>query len=416
MPSSASDRPQTLLVITQAYVPDPAAAGQHLADVAEAMAAKGWRVVVYTACRGYDDPKVVYKRRERIRGVEIRRLPLSSFGKRSIAVRLVAQAIFMTQAMARGLFMRHLSLVLVSTNPSFVGVGGVFFRLVRGVPFVWWVMDLNPDQLIATGAIRKTSWPARVFDALNRLTLRFAGGVIALDRFMADRLRAKRDIHDRLVVVPPWSPAFDGSTSDKTPQDFRTAHGLANAFIISYSGNHALQHPLTTVLEAARHFEQDEELQFVFIGGGAGKAAVDARVKAGAPNIRSLPFQPLADIGASLGAADVHVVSMGDDMVGIVHPCKIYGVLAMRRPVLFLGPRNCHIGDIMTKHRCGEIVSHGDVEGAVRAIERLRALSRDDEAEIGDNCDALIRNAFDRPRTLAAVCEVLEAATSRQGG
>ena len=50
----------TLLVVSQVYPPDPAAVGQHLADATEEMVRRGWRVVVYTARRGYDDPSVLY--------------------------------------------------------------------------------------------------------------------------------------------------------------------------------------------------------------------------------------------------------------------------------------------------------------------------------------------------------------------
>ena len=84
----------TLVVISQVYVPDPAAVGQHVADVAEEMARRGWRVIVYTANRGYDDPDICFPSRERRGGVEVRRLPLSSFGKTSIPVRLLAQFLF----------------------------------------------------------------------------------------------------------------------------------------------------------------------------------------------------------------------------------------------------------------------------------------------------------------------------------
>jgi colanic acid biosynthesis glycosyl transferase WcaI len=415
MASTSRSRPKTLLIITQVYIPDPAAVGQHIADVAEQMAAAGWRVVVYTSVRGYENPAAKYAYRELMKGVDVRRLPFSSFGKRSIAVRLIAQAMFMLQATVLALFTRRLSLVLVSTSPPFAGTAGVILRAIRGAPFVWWVMDLNPDQLIATGAIRADSLAARVFDWLNRLTLLRAARVITLDRFMAARLRSKRDIEDRLTVIPPWSPALENAPSGKTRQDFRATHSLDKSFVVCYSGNHALQHPLTTVLEAAIHFEHEADVQFLFIGGGAGKTAVDARVRAGARNVKSLPFQPLADVGASLGAADVHVVSMGNDMVGVVHPCKIYGALAIGQPVLFLGPRDSHIGDIMTDYPIGEIVSHGDVDGVVQAIARLRCMPQSAKTEIETNSAALMRDKFNRAQTMADVCRVLEAAAAPRG-
>ena len=66
----------TVLIITQVYVPDPASVGQHIADVAKEMVRRGWRVVVYTSARGYDDPSQRYPSRESLDGVDVRRLPV----------------------------------------------------------------------------------------------------------------------------------------------------------------------------------------------------------------------------------------------------------------------------------------------------------------------------------------------------
>ena len=74
---------KTLLILSQVYPPDPTSVGQHIADVAVAMVKRGYRVVVITSARGYDDPSIKYPRRETVDGVEIRRLALSSFGKKS---------------------------------------------------------------------------------------------------------------------------------------------------------------------------------------------------------------------------------------------------------------------------------------------------------------------------------------------
>ncbi|HEV8411607.1 MAG TPA: hypothetical protein VGQ30_13940, partial [Gemmatimonadaceae bacterium] len=72
--SSRGSRP-TILFVYQIYLPDR---GQYWADVAEELARRGYRVVVLTADRGYDDPSVRYPRREILGGVEVVRLPFSS--------------------------------------------------------------------------------------------------------------------------------------------------------------------------------------------------------------------------------------------------------------------------------------------------------------------------------------------------
>src|SRR5580658_8791942 len=91
-----------LLIFSQTFVPDPASVGQHMADVAFAMAARGHRVRVYASARGYDDPTAVYPRRETINGADIRRLPFASFGKKSILPRIAGTFTFMCQVLFVG--------------------------------------------------------------------------------------------------------------------------------------------------------------------------------------------------------------------------------------------------------------------------------------------------------------------------
>lgn len=394
---------RTLLVISQVYVPDPAAVGQHVADVAEEMARRGWRVLVYTSARGYDDPTVRYPGRETLNGVEVRRLGLSSFGKRSILIRLIAQTIFMVQAVGLGLLTPRLSAVLVSTSPPFAGVGGALLARLRGAPLTWWVMDLNPDQMIAAGKIGEYSLAARLFDWFNRVTLRQSTSVITLDRFMKDRLATKLEVQRRIFVLPPWPPHDDMIANSEAVAKFRTSHGLGGRFVVMYSGNHALHHPLTTLLDAAKACEGDHRLIFVFVGGGEGKKEVERRMKAGASNVLSLPYQPLALLSHSLAAGDLHVVTMADEMVGIIHPCKIYGALAIGRPILFFGPKRSHAGEILAEEGVGWCVAHGDVSATVAAIQTAVSRSPEETEAQRERARRVGTGAFSR-RTLISRC------------
>ncbi len=72
---------RSLLLLSQVYPPDPAAVGQHLHDAAREMARRGWTVRVLTSARGYADPSARYPARERLDGVDVRRLGWGSFGK-----------------------------------------------------------------------------------------------------------------------------------------------------------------------------------------------------------------------------------------------------------------------------------------------------------------------------------------------
>lgn len=396
--------------MSQVYVPDEASVGQHMHDAAAEMVRRGWRVRVAAAARGYDDPSRVYDRRETIDGVEISRFPLSSFGKGSILRRLAGGTLFLLQALGHALVAGRVDRILVSTSPPMCGIAGVALSVLKRAPVAFWAMDINPDQLVATGAISARSLPARVFDWINRATLRRASDVVALDRFMAARLERKKPIAGKIAILPPW-PHVDEIAAplphERNP--FRERHGLAGKFVVMYSGNLSPTHPVTTILEAAVRLADRNDLLFLFVGGGLGKREIERFVtERRPPNVRTLPYQPLAELRQSLSAADVHLVAMGEPMVGVVHPCKIYGAMAVGRPILMLGPRPCHVSDILDEYRVGWQVAHGDVDGAVARLREIVATGPAELADKGCRSQRAVAERFGKRRLCGAFCDVLE--------
>jgi hypothetical protein len=87
-------------------------------------------------------------------------------------------------------------------------------------------------------------------------------------------------------------------------------------------------------------------------------------------NIFFLPYQPLDSLSASLSAADLHIVVMGNEFVGIVHPCKIYNILAVGGRFLYIGPDEGHIPDMLENGNAldGLCAAHDDVEKLAKHI------------------------------------------------
>ncbi len=405
-----------VLLISQVYVPDPAAVGQYLHDVAAATVRRGFHVRMLTASRGYDAPEVSYPRRETIDGVDVIRLPLSSFGKRSILIRLVAQLSFLAQAVVHGLLMRRLGVVLVSTSPPMCSVAGLVLGMLRRVPIVYWVMDINPDEAIAMGTVRGDSRLVRLFHLLNRTALAKAHSVVTLDRFMAMRLLRKRDISSKLTVFPPWPLENHLEAVPHEINPFRRAIGLEGKFVVMYSGNHSRMNPLSTVIRAAASLAHRRDIVFVFVGGGKAKTEVEDAIARGATNTISLPYQPLSELKHSLSAADVHVVTLGDRGVGIVHPCKIYGAMALGRPVLAVAPRPSHVTDLLDSSDMGRHVNHDDVDGLVRAIVELAAMGLVERAAMGSRGRALVQDHFSKRLLCGRFVDIVEAALRESRG
>lgn len=402
-------RQKTLLILSQVYVPDPAAVGQHLADVAAQMAGRGHRVVVLTANRGYNDPSAVYPRRERIDGVTVRRMPWCSFGKRSILLRVLGGVSFVLQATVRGLWLRGLSAMLVSTSPPMCAVVALTISLLRRVPYAYWVMDLNPDQMVAMGWIRETSPLVRVFRWFNGQVLRRARCTVTLDPFMAARVRRMHDPGPRLKVMPPWPHERHLEDVAHAENPFRTEHGLDGRRVVMYSGNHSVCTPLRTVLDAALLLRDHGQLVFMFIGAGTGKPEVDGLIaRERPPNMISLPYQPLERIRYSLSAADVHMVVVGNNEVGMRHPCKIYDAMALGRPILLIGPDPCHASELVRRNGIGWHLQHGDVDGAVRTFEQISSSEAATLRQMGRRARAVVDRELAQGTLCPRFCDYLE--------
>jgi glycosyltransferase involved in cell wall biosynthesis len=398
---------KNFVFISQVYVPDPAAVGQHLADAAEELARRGHNVTVYTSRSGYDDPSVRYPASENIRGVSVRRIPLSSFGKSSILVRTIGGLAFVAQAAARSVFRRGIDAVIVSTSPPMASLGALVVGALRRAKVKYWVMDLNPDQLVALGMARPDALSVRVFEWLNQRILSRADDVIVLDRFMADRVNQKRDVSAKMTVLPPWPAEDPPEVVSHADNAFREKHVPDDRIVLMYSGNHGPSNPLTTVLDAAKRVADDPRLLFMFVGGGVGKREVE---EADSPNIVSLPYQPHSDLRFSLAAADVHIVTVGDAIPGIVHPSKVYGAMAAGRPILLVGPDENHVSDILDEHHIGWHINHGDVDGAVAVLREIAAMPPDELEEMGKRSREVMVDRGGKEQSVARLCDVLERA------
>jgi colanic acid biosynthesis glycosyl transferase WcaI len=393
------------LLVSQVYAPDPAAVARLVADVGTELARRGHDVIVLTADRGYDDPSIRYTSATTPEGVDVRRLPFCSFGKSRMAFRVLGGISLTLQAAVRGLTIPGIDTIVVSTSPPMAALAAVIVNALRKVRVVYWPMDLNPDQAVTLGLANPRAFTVRALEWLNRAVLRRAQTVVALDRAMARRLAAKRPIDGKLVIVPPWPEEDDVSPVPPEENSFRRQHALEGKRVVMYSGTLGPSNPVSTLLAAAEQFESDPRLVFLFVGGGTGMAEVRARNR---PNVRCLPYEPLARMRYSLSAGDVQVVSLGDEMAGIVHPCKVYGAMGIARPILFLGPPDSHVSEMMSQADFGWQVRHGDVAGAVAALREILA---SDVAAL-DRKGARARELIQRNRTrrisCGRVCDAIE--------
>ena len=337
-----------ILLLNAHYWPDlSAATAQMLTGLGEELARQGHEVRVICGRRKYDEPSVLFPKDEEHNGVRITRIWNSALGKGAKWKRAVDFATWLAAAELALLREPKPDVVVTLTTPPLLSVLGARYAKRVEARLVPWMMDLNPDEAVAAGWLRQGGLMEKFLRKALEKSFQESAAIIALDRFMADRIAAKGVDRRKIHVVAPWAHDKEVKADPEGSKAFRREHGLVDAFIVMYSGNHAPIHPLGCVFDAAIKLKDEDEVKFLFIGGGTGWEQIKKQREAkGLKNVICLPYQPLNKVGASLGAADLHVVAMGEAFVGLVHPCKVYNLLALGLPWVGLGPRECHLVDL----------------------------------------------------------------------
>ena len=338
----------TILILNQCVHPDVVATAQYASDLARELVRRGHEVTVFAGRRGYDDPSVLFSKSELWNGVRIERIWGTGFGKGARWRRAADFATFYANCLARLARAAQFDVVIALTSPPLISYLAAWFVRLKGGRLHLWMMDLNPDQAVAAGWLAESSILTRVLEWCLRRALRQATSIVVLDRFMSERLTAKGVAREKVATAPPWAHDRMVCYDPLGRTAFRRRHGIEDKFVVMYSGNHSPCHPLDTLLGAAVRLAGRQDIAFCFVGGGSeyGKVQRFASER-GLTNVVCLPYQPLDRLSASLSAADMHVVVMGDPFVGIVHPCKVYNILRLGIPFLYIGPAESHVTDLI---------------------------------------------------------------------
>ncbi len=236
---------------------------------------------------------------------------------------------------------------------------------------------------------------------------RGADRIVSIGRDMDRRLAELGVPASKVVTIHDWTDAdlvrpLDG------PSSLRTDLGWGDDFVVMHSGNVGLSQDLDAVLDAAALLRDETDVRFAIVGEGASKDGLRRRAeREGLTNVEFLPYQPKASLAESLGAADVHLVTLKRGLAGYIVPSKVYGILAAGRPFVAAVEDGSEPALIVQEEACGLRVEPGDPEALAAAILRLRDDPVERE-EMGRRARKALEDRFDRSISTEAYRSLLE--------
>jgi glycosyltransferase involved in cell wall biosynthesis len=366
-----------VVFVNRYFHPDHSATSQIASDLAVHLASRGWEVEAIASRQRYDDPDARLPKHESFRGVKITRINTTRFGRSFLPGRAVDYLTFYLGAFF-AMRKRRDAVIVALTDPPLLSV----VAALASKRVVNWVQDLFPEVAEALGMRF-----LRVLRGPRDWSLRRARANVVLGELMAKRVPKATVIHNFALEcggLPPLS-----ESGGKPP------HSKA----VGYSGNLGRAHEIDTMLAAMRMLP---DVRFVITGGGAQRAKLQAAAPA---NVEFRPYAPREQLGESLSSVDAHLVSLQPSLEGLIVPSKFYGILAVARPVIFIGAKDGELARLIDEHRLGFVVAPGDAQGLVHAIRNV-------DPEMGRRGRALYESRFAPQHAFAAWERVLQEAAS----
>ncbi len=195
-----------ILLLNQFYLPDVAATGQLLADLAEDLVRKGHEVHVICSRRCYSGGGQTYVRREIIRGVYVHRVRASGFGRSWAVGRMLDWLSFYVLAAWKSLRLGRMDVCVALTTPPFIALIGVMLNRLRKTRLLIWSMDMYPEVPVAFGVLSNRSRVYRFLAWISRCIYRRCSAVISLGEFMTQRLQGAGVPAEKIHTVHNWVP------------------------------------------------------------------------------------------------------------------------------------------------------------------------------------------------------------------
>lgn len=332
-----------LLFITQYFPPEFGAASARMFEFADMLSKRGHKVFVVTGFPNYPSSEE-YKtkryfrilKREKIRRINVIRTFILSFRSKNFITRILNYASFSLSAIIGTMLVGRTDVVITSSPPLFVGIPGVWYSIVRGVPLVFDVRDIWPEIAVLIGELTN----AKAIKWAEKLEI-FIYGKADTVTVVSDRKRGK------LISkgVPPSKieiirngvdcGLFDPEKHAVLEMELSAKYNPENKFLVLYSGNFGIAQGLETILECANILREHIGILFVLVGDGVRKGVLlKMRDQLNLENVMFVETQKKELMPALVGIADVGLVVLRK--CGLVDsvPSKMFEYMAMGKPVI----------------------------------------------------------------------------------
>ena len=330
-----------ILLLNQAFVsPDEPGHTRHF-EMAQYLRDHGHELVIVASDLNYQTGRRTVERHgvfteQLIDGVGVLRSYIYPTLHRSYFWRIVSFFSFMFSSVWTALSVKDADLIMGTTPQIFQAVSAWFVAFVRNKPFLLEVRDLWPEFGISMGVITNP-----IVIALTRWLEKFlytrATHILVNSPAYKEYMVARGVSASKITYIPygtdvdMFNPGVDGLA-------VRRKLGLEDKFVVLYAGALGQANDIYTVLCAAKHLNDEDQIRFVFWGDG--KERPNLQSEAERLELQNVIFAgvcPKKEMPFVIASSDVCLAILQNvPMFRTTYPNKVFDYMAAARATVLV--------------------------------------------------------------------------------
>lgn len=390
-----------ILVVTQYFWPE----NFKINDLCVALVERGHDVTVYTGLPNY--PEGEFFKGYSFKGpyfenygkIKVVRTPLIPRGKnKSLRLALNFFSFFFTASLLAPFLVRGKfdKIFVYEPSPITVAIPGIVLRFLKRAPMFFWVTDLWPESLEATGVV-KNKTILDLVALMVRVLYKFSDRILVTSKGFIPRVKSLGGKEHQILYFPQWAEALFKRPPNKNFNDEKINEKVMNGFKLMFAGNIGSAQDFKTIVESAKLLKNEKNIFFLILGDGLMRKWAEDEVQKNnlSENFIFLGRKPLELMPEYYSKADVMLMSLTNtDLFSITVPSKLQSYLASGKPIL--ASMNGEGAEIVKNANAGVSVDAGNPEELSKAILALSKMSKSELENLGFNAKKCYDEQFER--------------------
>jgi len=248
--------------------------------------------------------------------------------------------------------------VFAVTNPFLLVIILGIIRCFKKFKYVLLVHDVFPENAVPAGLMQSNSLQYKVLKKIYDWAYGKADHKIVLGRDMYE-LVAEKTNKGKLHIIENW---FDEDLNPDINVNRNTYLGknLDDKIVIGFSGNIGRVQNIPRFIEIFAKIS-NPKLHLVIIGDGAEVEKLkDFITKNNIENITYVGPKPRIEQSQFLNCFDIGLITLSSGMLGLGVPSKTYNLLAMGKPIFYIGDNDSEIDRLVRDNEIGWSINWND--------------------------------------------------------